>query len=76
LTALCNKVVIGAHREKVLSIGSRRKWPESTLKKKFVKKFLKNIVEAIAKLKYRRFVEQPLQTGNSLQRKYSRLNQP
>jgi len=42
LTSLCNKVVIGAHREKVLSIGSRQKWPESTLKKKFVKKFLKN----------------------------------
>ena len=38
-------------------IGSRRKRPKYNPKKKFVEKFLENIVEASAELKYRWLVE-------------------
>ena len=45
-------------------IGSRRKRPKYNPKKKFVEKFLENIVEITAELKYRQFIEQPTEVDN------------
>ena len=62
---------------KIISlIGRHRKRAFCYPKKKFVKKFLENMVEATAELKYRQFVKQPTEADNLQRRKYSRLKQP
>ena len=51
--------------EKIISLlGRHRKRAFCYPKKKSVKKFLENIVETTAELKYRRFVEQPTEVDN------------
>ena len=50
---------------KIISlIGRHRKRAFCYPKKKSVKKFLENIVEATAELKYRQFIEQPAEVDN------------
>ena len=71
------KITYGFRERKIVPLlGRHRKRAFCYLKKKFVKKFLENIVEASAELKYRQFVKQPTEADNLQRRKYSRLKQP